>query len=373
MSSPFLHTNKARLTEPPVIKQLSIPPGRRILAVSDIHGNLDYLRGLLEKCAFGRDDSLIIVGDMLEKGPDPLGTLRYIMELCRHYDVHPICGNCDFWQDFCDNVPDDWMDQWYIEYLVGKNKGWGDGIIAQMLHLLDIPISRDMDLLSAKSALREAFRPEFDFLRSLPHIIETQDYIFVHGGYVPEKGAFRCMKLDEYRYICQPHAKWTIVGHWPVVLYREDITSADPIIDEDLRLVSIDGGCVLKDDGQLNALVLPSMEVIRYDRFPVRRVLDGQKENPRHFYIRHGDNRVELLAWGEEFCRCRHKRSGYEMDILTSNLLRQEENGDWLVNDCTDYRPALQPGDEISVVAETSRGYQCKYKGVSGWYEGRLE
>ena len=80
----------------------------------------------------------------------------------------------------------------------------------------------------------------------------------------------------------------------------------------------------------------------------------------------------ELLERGEEFCRCRHKRTGYEMDILTSNLLRQQD-GDWLVNDCTDYRLPLQPGDEISVVAKTSRGYQCKHKGVSGWYEGRLE
>ncbi len=372
MSSPFLHSPQWRLTVPPVTEYLTPVPGRRLIAVSDIHGNLDYFKGLLDACDFSENDTLIIVGDMLEKGPDPLGTLRYIMALCRTHDVHPLCGNCDFWQDFCDNEPDPWMDAWYIEYLVGKNKGWGDGIIAQMLHEQGIPIARDMDLLAAKNALREAYRPEFDFLRALPHILETPDYRFVHGGFVPEQGAFRCMKLDEYRSVAKPHDKWTIVGHWPVVLYREDITSADPIVDEDLRLVSIDGGCVLKDDGQLNALVLPGFEVIRYDRFPRRRVLDAQSENARHFYIRHGDNRVELLERGEEFCRCRHKRTGYEMDILSANLLRQEGE-DWLVNDCTDYRPALSPGDEISVVAETSRGYQCKFKGVSGWYEGRLE
>ncbi len=372
MSSPFLHSPAWRLTMPPVVERLSLPPGRRLIAVSDIHGELSYLKGLLAACGFCENDTLVIVGDLLEKGPDPLGTLRYVMALCQTHDVHPLCGNCDFWQDFCDNEPDEQMDAWYIEYLVGKNKGWGDGLIAQMLTELQIPIARDMDLLAAKTALRGAFCAEFDFLRSLPHILETEDFRFVHGGYVPEQGAFRCMKFDEYRRFAKPHDKWTVVGHWPVVLYREDITDADPIIDENLRLVSIDGGCVLKDDGQLNALVLPSFEIFRYDRFPRRRVLDAQAESARSFYIRHGDNRVAVLAWGEEFCRCRHVRTGYEMDILTTNLLRRE-GGEWLVNDCTDHRPALRAGDEIAIVAETSCGYQCKFKGVSGWYEGRLE
>ena len=136
--------------------------------------------------------------------------------------------------------------------------------------------------------------------------------------------------------------------------------------------MSIDGGCVLKDDGQLNALILPSMECVSYDGFPVRRVLDAQRESERHYYIRYGDNRVVLLGTDGEFCRVRHARTGYEMDVLRRNLLR-EEAGFWLINDCTDYRMALSPGDEISVVRETARGVQCKFHGISGWYDGKLE
>ena len=66
---------------PARIKRLRLPPGRRIIAVSDIHGNLPYLKGLLKKIRFDADDILIIDGDFLEKGPDSLGTLRYIMQL----------------------------------------------------------------------------------------------------------------------------------------------------------------------------------------------------------------------------------------------------------------------------------------------------
>ena len=48
---------------PARVQRLRIPVGRRILAVSDIHGNLPYLRALLEKAAFGAEDELIVAGD----------------------------------------------------------------------------------------------------------------------------------------------------------------------------------------------------------------------------------------------------------------------------------------------------------------------
>ena len=45
---------------PARIKRLRLPPGRRIIAVSDIHGNLPYLKGLLKKIRFDADDILAI-------------------------------------------------------------------------------------------------------------------------------------------------------------------------------------------------------------------------------------------------------------------------------------------------------------------------
>ena len=43
------------------------------------------------------------------------------------------------------------------------------------------------------------------------------------------------------------------------------------------------------------------------------------------------------------------------------------------VNDVTDYRPAIAPGETLSIVRETDRGYWIKKNGVSGWYSGRIE
>ena len=43
----------------------ALAPSRRILAVSDIHGNRAFFRGLLEKAAFSSRDILVLVGDIL--------------------------------------------------------------------------------------------------------------------------------------------------------------------------------------------------------------------------------------------------------------------------------------------------------------------
>ncbi len=361
------------MTTPPRVERLHIGKDRRIVCISDIHGNLDYLKGLLAKCALTDRDVLMLVGDLLEKGPDSLGTLRYVMELAKEREVHTVCGNCDFWQNFCDLPEDTEQNAFYLQYLVGRNKGWGDGLIAQMLHEQGVAIRPDMDLAAAKAAVRDNYGPELGFLRALPHVIETEDYTFVHGGLAPGKSAFAHMKLDAYRTVAKPHAKWTVVGHWPLVLYHEDVVDARPIVDGDLRLVSIDGGCVLKDDGQLNAFFLPDMTWTSYDGFPTARVKTAQRANRRHWYIRHGDNAVQILDETNGFCRVRHIRTGYVMENVPADHILTREGDRATINDITDYRLPLEAGDEISVVRKTPRGIMCKKDGVSGWYYGEIE
>ena len=161
-----------------------------------------------------------------------------------------------------------------------------------------------------------------------------------------------------------------------MVLYGEDKVCANPIIERRRKIISIDGGCILKDDGQLNALIIPHKDsedfsFAAYDPFPERRVLKDQAGSSRSYYIRWGDSQVQVLQRGEEFSRCRHVRTGYEMDILTKYLFTQEDITG--CNDCTDYVLPLKAGDTVRVVETTSRGYFVKHKGVSGWYYGELE
>ncbi len=357
---------------PASVVRMPLPPDRRILVVSDVHGNLPYLQQLLKKADFCPDDILIIVGDLLEKGRHSLDTLRFVTALSKTHTVHAVSGNCDWWIPLMYEVGTVEDNLWYI-----NNKPYC--LARQMCAEQGIPVSPEMDYLSMRDTLSACYPEEFAFLRAMPEVLDTPNYCFVHGG-LPEGApetwnAWDCMKYDHFLTTPRHFDKWVIVGHWPVVLYHTSIVDANPIFDREKRIISIDGGCVLKDDGQLNALVIPrdgseDFSVIAYDPFPTAEVLAPQAASPVSYYIRWGDARVRVLERGGEFSRVRHLRTGYEMDVLTKYLFG--DGDECTINDSTDYVLPLQPGDIVSVVEETGRGYLVKHRGVSGWYYGPL-
>ena len=353
---------------PPRIARLDAPAGR-LIAVSDIHGALDYLRGLLNAVQFSPADTLVIDGDLLERGPRSLDTLRYVIELSRTHSVRFLSGNWDWWVPIL-------FEYRHLDAILYYLLHAPHGLLWQMLEEMGWPIGPDMDIAAATLAVRERYPEEFAFLAAAPEIYETEHLTFVHGG-LPGDGplewdAWQCMKCDAFLRNPPHFKKWTVVGHTPVVLYHENVVDANPILDRERRIIAMDGGCVLKDDGQLNALILPDeasedFTFAAWDPFPTATVLEEQAGSAQSWYIRWGDAAVEVLDRGEEFSRIRHRRTGYEMCVLTRYL---RKNG--TVNDCTDYVLPLRPGDEVKVVETTSRGYFVKHRGVSGWYRGAL-
>ena len=357
---------------PARIARLTLPQDRRILVISDVHGNLPYLRGVLEKAQFCPEDILIFAGDLLEKGPLSLDTLRYVTALSKTHTVYAVSGNCDWWIPLMYEVGTVQDNLWYI-----NNKPFC--LARQMCAEQGIEVSPDMDYISMRDTLAKRYPEEFAFLRAMPEVLDTPHYTFVHGG-LPEGSpeswdAWSCMKYDHFMETPRHFDKWVIVGHWPVMLYHESIVDANPVFDREKKIISIDGGCVLKDDGQLNALVIPrdgseDFSVISYDPFPRAEVLRSQPASEHSYYIRWGDAQVRVLRRGPEFSRVRHMRTGYEMDVLTKYLYG--EGTECTINDSTDYVLPLRPGDVVSVVEETSRGYFVKHDGISGWYYGPL-
>ena len=65
------------------VVRTEFPSGRRVLAISDIHGNLPFFRGVLKAARYTPEDILVLVGDLVEKGPDSLALLRAVMERLR--------------------------------------------------------------------------------------------------------------------------------------------------------------------------------------------------------------------------------------------------------------------------------------------------
>lgn len=360
------------------VRPLELPQGRRVLVVSDIHGNTAFFQGLLEKVGFCKEDILIVLGDILEKSTGGLAALRHVMELSKTHTVHTLMGNCDditpaFLEDGGRNIPHSFYERYF--------KIWGEKCaVVAMAHAAGAAIETPADWPQARRAIEGAFPEEIAFLRGLPNILRNDHYLFVHGG-VPredrleELSAHGCMKNDDF--LGQGHAfrRWVIVGHWPVTLYHPDIPSAKPILLHDRHIASIDGGCTLKADGQLNALILPqepggAFSYAAYDGNPVMTALDGQEASKDPINIRWGRSRVEVLERGAEFCRCRHLESGRVLDILT-DYLREDAQG-FHCEDSTDYRLPVRGGERLSIVRRTSRGALAKKDGATGWYFGRL-
>ena len=388
------------MSRPAAVIRPVIEPGRRVIAVSDIHGNLPFLKGLLERVALTPDDVLILVGDLLEKGRDSLATLRCVMELQEKYTVYPLCGNCDYIDHMFLEGGDPGDDAFYIRMTArpGDRPGcanvdemlwpillvyWRErSVILQMAMEAGIPFPSGIQELPAlRSALLDHFPKETAFLMNLPHILEAGNFIFVHGG-VPQEDAleeldaYSCMKNDNFLGQGLSFRKWVVVGHWPVTLYDPSIQRAAPIIDRERHIVSIDGGCVLKLDGQLNALIIPDingdeMDFTAYDGLETVTALDAQEESPDPVNIRWSDSVVEVLTEDGDCVRVRHPSSGREL-WLPRDFIARWRDGRTHTEDATDYRLPVEPGDTLHLVRETGWGRLVKKDSVTGWYFGRI-
>lgn len=355
------------------IDKPNIRADQRLIAVSDIHGNLTAFKALLSKVKFNTDDVLILAGDIVEKGSNSLDTLRYVMELSTSHTVFPICGNCDV---ICLEILKEDKNEELLKYILSRR----NTLVGEMCRTLGIQLGRDSDMFAIKHVLRETFSKEIDFIRNMPHIVEIGDYVFAHAAIFPnrmeEMKPSQVMRADAFMEMGFRFDKYHVVGHWPVVLYCKEIPDCNPKVDQENKIISIDGGNVLKRDGQLNALLIPNNKEETFtsdyvDMLRKAKVLNTQTGGDSSYSIPWIDSGVKILRREKEFAYCEHKTTGYKMWI-PNNYLTEEKDG-WHTEDITDYQIPVTFGDIVSVTEDTSRGYLIKKDGVCGWYYGMLE
>ena len=356
-------------------------PGQRVLMVSDIHGHDSVFRALLKKAAFTEDDALVIVGDLLEKGPESLKVVRTLMALSRTHEVYTLLGNMDVftlhrllsddpeWRDrLFDMVPD--MVRW-----------WGGCLMQEMCTELGVSLTPGTDRDSIVRQIRTHFAPELDFLTNLPTILDTPTIVFVHGG-VPHlrlsefEGGLNEPYLKNDNFLAQGLAfdRYVAVGHWPTVLYRSQLMDMSPLILRDRRIICLDGGCGVKWSGQLNCVILPDAEsedfsFVWADGQPHIRAFDAQTEGPEPVYIHYHDREVEVLERGPVFARIRYH--GRETRVPVSAL--DAEVPGRLNTDMTDYRLPVRPGDEMSLILTCGDEVYARKNCILGWYKGEFE
>lgn len=167
---------------------------RRLIAIGDIHGCADALRGLLNVIAPTREDTIVTLGDYVDRGPDTRGTLDQLIALRDVCRLVPLIGNHE--EMMLDARHDPMMRfQWWACGGAETCESYGGKLSA-------VP------------------RDHIDFLRDCQDWHEEDTHFFVHGGYVPDlpladqpSEVLRWRSLREG--IPGPHVsgKVAIVGH----------------------------------------------------------------------------------------------------------------------------------------------------------------
>lgn len=168
----------------------------RTIAIGDIHGYARALDAVLEAVAPGPDDTVVTLGDYVNRGPDTRGVLNTLVDLSRRARLVPILGNHD----------------------------------EMLLHALRSEAARMAWLQMGGDATLRSYGPDADigaipeehvaFLRGCREWFETDSHLFVHAQYLPDRPLEgqppHVLRWDSLRnHVPAPHAsgKRAIVGH----------------------------------------------------------------------------------------------------------------------------------------------------------------
>jgi len=305
----------------PKIARLHVSSSKRLICISDIHGELDLFRHLLEKVAFCDDDILVLLGDIFLKGSRCHDCLKYVIELSKKPGVHVLRGNCDITTE---------------NYLSESEKLWLD---------------------------------------ALPHIIESEKFIFVHAGIkgmnLEEQDPNFCMRNDAFieSYDGPAFDKWVIVGHWPVDNCCHAIPCQNPIVNSEKRIINIDGGNVIRKTGQLNAFMVydDKFSYESVDKLPTVIIEQAQDGSKGTLHVTWKEHFIEIAEDGAELINVRHLASGRTLLMPGSEIWKDAEGRYCAGAMATDHFLSVKPGDIVSVVKSFSDRIFAKINGVCGW------
>lgn len=226
--------------------------------VADIHGCYAEFLELLEKIGFSDDDELFVLGDAMDRGPEPI---KVIQDLMSRANVTYILGNHDDMMlrslrklavDISEASLIDLSDDDFISYYHWLREGGNitEEQFCQLSH--------------------EERRDVLDFLECAPAYEMIEDdgklYIMVHAGirnFDPEKemdeyspSDFLWERTDYTKQYFPSDRIFLVTGHTPTMMIRED---KKPLVYQENRHIALDCGCVF--GGNLAAFCVETSEV----------------------------------------------------------------------------------------------------------------
>ncbi|WP_165980703.1 metallophosphoesterase [Macrococcus carouselicus] len=336
--------------------------GRRTIVISDIHGELALFKQLLKKTGWSDDDRLIINGDILDKGQDSLGTMKFIRELAESDNVYVIEGNCD---RFFDELEADWL----YAYMDCRHTAAHEFLRETGTTLEDYPAQSDF-----ARAVLEQYGDFQQWFRNLPTAIETEDYLFVHAGIeadyleTPREVA---LTMPEFYSRTHHLDKTVVVGHYPAANFVEDgLYSHEVKVNQARRIIALDGGNQVKASGQLNALIIEadgSLDTMSVDAHPSRLVIQDFEvtlQEPHSFTF--PDYEIKAFEGDAHFTFAEHLSSQTQLMVKTE-WIKEQDGRHYLNDDYTDLFLDVTAGEEVKVVGEYAGYVLIKRNGLVGW------
>jgi serine/threonine protein phosphatase 1 len=210
----------------------------RLIAISDMHGCLAALRTILDAIAPGSDDTIVTLGDYIDRGPDSRGVIDSLINLQSSCRLVPLLGNHDVMLiDILNGQPD---------------------LLADWLQF-----GGSATLMSYGTSKPQTI-PEnhIEFLENCPLYYETEKHIFLHATYDPalplDRQTIQTLLWDKIRPTPPgPHCsgKTVIVGH--------TAQRTGEILDLG-HLKCIDTCCY--GDGYLTAMDMQSAQIWQADK-----------------------------------------------------------------------------------------------------------
>jgi serine/threonine protein phosphatase 1 len=214
----------------------------KIYAIGDIHGQVYKLRGLMNKLYINDEDLIVFVGDYIDRGEYSFEVIEYLINLNDKYNCIFLKGNHeDMFMDFMSGIN---------ESLFVQNGGH---------KTIENYETNGYDICQYTNYLnRHLPVKHISFFQSLKNYYETEDYIFVHAGLLPEDIPLDQQPVDtllweRYDFINSDFdwGKKVIFGHTP-----------NKEILEMHNKICIDTGSYF-EDGCLTCVVLPEKSFIQ--------------------------------------------------------------------------------------------------------------
>lgn len=242
----------------------------RTFAIGDIHGDLASLLTLLDRLpALTSADTLVFLGDYLDRGPDSAGVVAHVRELARRGPARVVALR--------GNHEDAWLqviDRGWPEFVFPRGNGCFECYRSFTGGALPEP-----DAFPQPAELQAMLDARFfpadvvDWMRALPLFYEDDHAIYVHAGIKRIDGAFphpsgvvpprALLWLRDRDFFEHYRGKLVVFGHTTTRTLPVELSTYTPEDPSDLwagpACVGLDTGC--GKGGFLTAFELPARVV----------------------------------------------------------------------------------------------------------------